>query len=257
MSKLLGKSMNLPDLFSGCYSGEHQRQSPEQFKAMFCGACQNAGCKNSRTAQSAWMLRILTQEDRLLINPQFAADGAGDALPDFKDLLHKALALEVSGRKGDWNPVSETEVRDAARELVGLPPTGFVSEKPVGLPKPPPKVERWTVKGDHGDSYDVSLTETGDWGCTCKGFTFKRDCKHVADLKLKLSRQPVEQATEVGHTSRPAPFLPPAQNTHMPSTGIMIGGADAPQQPPVHDPWAVPEKAIKVGGRIVLGGGKS
>jgi hypothetical protein len=249
--------MNLPDLFDGCYSGEHQRQAPEQFKTMFCNACQNAGCRNSRTARSAWILRILTQEDRLLVNPQFASDGAGDGLPDFKDLLHKVLALEVSDQRGDWNPVSEAEVQNAARKLVGIPPTSFVAEKPIELP--PPKIERWVVKGDHGDSYEVSLTEAGEWGCTCKGFTFTRDCKHVADLKVKLTRQPTNAVEPAGPMSRPAPFLPPAQNTRIPSTGIVIGGAPAPQEQPaaVHDPWAAPEKTLKVGGRFVLGGGKS
>lgn len=128
----------LPDLFDGCYEGEHRKLlSPEQFKQMFCGVCLNPGCLNSRGAGSKWTQRMLTQEDRLLHNPQFAPEDAATALglPDFKDMVHQALALEISDRKGDWEPVSQAEVGRAAAELVGVvpAPSGFqeAPESPV------------------------------------------------------------------------------------------------------------------------------
>ena len=40
--------MSLPDLFDGCYEGEHRKaMSPEEFTQTFCSACMNAGCQNS------------------------------------------------------------------------------------------------------------------------------------------------------------------------------------------------------------------
>lgn len=236
--------MALSDLFNGCYSGEHQRQSPEQFKATFCAVCENATCKNSRTGRTAWMARILTQEDRLLINPKFAGDGAGDGYPDFHDMVRQALAAEISSRKGDWSVPTDAEVRDAARELLTAP---------VGFQKPP---EQWTVKGDSpGSEYDVTRTHDDKWACTCKAFAFKQDCKHIQDIKTKLANAPVESGPPGPPTSRPAPFLPPATNTQTPAGGIMVGGGSVSPGPETRDPWAVPERKIGVGGRITLGGG--
>lgn len=120
----------LPDLWDGCYEGEHRKLlSPEQFKQMFCGVCLNPGCRNSRGAGSKWTQRMLTQEDRLLNNPQFAPENAAAVLgiPDFKDMVHQALALEISDKRGDWEVVSEADVGRAAAELVGVvpAPSGF------------------------------------------------------------------------------------------------------------------------------------
>ena len=234
--------MALSDLFNGCYSGEHQRQSPEEFKAMFCRVCENPTCKNSKTGQSRWMSRILTQEDRLLINPKFALDGAGDSYPDFHDMVRQALSAEISTRKGDWSVPTDAEVREAARELLTAP---------VGFQKPPP--ERWCVKGDSpGAEYEVSREHEGNWTCTCKAFTFGQGgCKHISDIQTKLANAPEESVP--APQGRPAPFLPPSVNTAVPAGGILVGGPKEPE----NDPWAVPERKVGVGARVTLGGGKS
>jgi hypothetical protein len=126
----------LPDLWDDCYEGEHRKAlAPEQFKKMFCNVCLNPGCRNSRGSGSKWNQRMLTQEDRLLNNPHFAPEDTAVVmgLPDFKDMVHQALALEISDRKGDWEVVTEAEVGKAAAELVGvIDPSGF--QKP---PEPP------------------------------------------------------------------------------------------------------------------------
>lgn len=257
----------LVDLFNQCYSGDHQRMPPEQFKQTFCAACQNSGCKNSRTGQSLWMTRILTQEETLLRNPNFAPEEMGASLPDFKDMIQRALALEISERKGDWSVASPIEVTNAARTLVGLAPSGFVKPpEPVEPPKPVEPIEpvkpaepadRWSVKGDTDNIYEVTRTSDNQWTCSCKAFAFKKACKHIQDIADKLSRapEPIAPITPVAN-SRPAPFLPPSQNTKVPNGGIMIGGGQAQPEPEQPDPWAVPERVIKVGAKVVLGGGK-
>jgi len=38
----------------------------------------------------------------------------------------------------------------------------------------------WTVSGSRGDKYIVSQNGT-KWSCTCSGFQFRRQCKHVKE----------------------------------------------------------------------------
>ncbi len=41
------------------------------------------------------------------------------------------------------------------------------------------------IKSSNGkDSYTVTLINNR-WNCTCTGFGFRRDCKHVREIKLK------------------------------------------------------------------------
>lgn len=43
------------------------------------------------------------------------------------------------------------------------------------------KGRSWQVQGSRGDSYTVT-EESGTWACTCAGFKFRGDCKHVKEL---------------------------------------------------------------------------
>ena len=38
--------------------------------------------------------------------------------------------------------------------------------------------ERRTVKGSKGNTYELTKTN-GKWTCTCPGFEYRKDCKHV------------------------------------------------------------------------------
>jgi len=129
----------IPDLWEGCYDGEHRKLLvPEQFKQMFCDVCLNAGCRNSRGAGMKWSQRMLTQEDRLLHNPNYAPPDTATVmgLPDFPDMLREALAIEISDRRGDWEPVTDAEVGRAAAELMGV----VTPSSPAGFkPEPEPK----------------------------------------------------------------------------------------------------------------------
>ena len=278
-------SRDIPDLFSGCFDGAHQQMGPEKFKQTFCAVCQNPGCRNSLTGKSLWMWRMLTQEERLLRNPAFS-DREAD-VPDFQDALAQALSIEISNRKGDWEIPTQAEVSRAAAELITGQPIGFTPPQPLQPPPPappPPQApapapvakeaapepskETWIVKGDKGSEYEVSLSGKTSWSCSCPSFKFNGDCKHVHDVKVKLSRAPENIRQDAppppsNHMpqvsmGRPAPFLPPSTNTHFPSAGVMVGGGDpepAPSPSAQPDPWAVPEAKVKVGARVIVGGG--
>jgi hypothetical protein len=41
------------------------------------------------------------------------------------------------------------------------------------------------VKGSKGQTYKV--TKTGpSWNCECRGFAYRRDCKHIQNLKILI-----------------------------------------------------------------------
>ena len=43
-------------------------------------------------------------------------------------------------------------------------------------------VETFEVAGSKGNSYTVT-NEAGRWSCTCVGFGFRKDCKHLHQVK--------------------------------------------------------------------------
>lgn len=152
----------LPDLWDGCYDGEHrQKMSPQQFRETFCANCLNAGCKNSAAAGSKWLQRMLTQEDRLLDNPLFAdeMDPQFRAIreQDFQDMVRHALAIEVSSRKGDWSVPTDAEIGAAAAEMIGMvPPSGFQTKPDPADPEEPQPPERLV---DEVQEYDLGAEE--------------------------------------------------------------------------------------------------
>jgi len=42
-------------------------------------------------------------------------------------------------------------------------------------------IKTWEVKGSKGNSYVVTRNTKG-WNCTCSGFQFRKQCKHVNEL---------------------------------------------------------------------------
>ena len=44
------------------------------------------------------------------------------------------------------------------------------------------KVKTFTVRGSKGAKYTVT-NDGGRWACTCVGFGFRRDCKHVQEAR--------------------------------------------------------------------------
>ena len=58
---------------------------------------------------------------------------------------------------------------------------------------------RWEVTGSKGDKYYVTQTEHG-LACTCSGFKFRSECKHVKSIKVE---QPSTQARTVAQSKLP------------------------------------------------------
>lgn len=232
----------LPDLFDGCYDGEHRKlMAPEQFTQMFCSVCMNVGCRNSKGAGTRWNKRMMTQEDRLLNNPDFAPENTAMVmgLPDFKNMIQDALRIEISTQRNDWEPVSDADVGRAAAEMMGvLPPSGFQKEPdptPDPTPQPHPEPEAagdapaeisgqanstldtplteppvegtWRVRGDSLDSkgkprtYTVTLYESGEWGCNCP--SRENPCKHSRYIQARLT--PEKKSDPVPDPVRPTP----------------------------------------------------
>jgi hypothetical protein len=271
-------SRSLPDLWDSCYEGEHRRiKSPEQFKNEFCSACMNVGCRNSRGAGTKWNQRIISQEDRLLNNPQFAPEDAAITLglPDFKNMIQEALRVEISTQRNDWEPVSDADVGRAAAEMLGIvqpsvaKPKGFEPEVPPEEPPEPEetreKLGQWKVKGDSVDergnrrTYVVTQYQDGEWSCTCP--SRENPCKHSRGIQNRLSPQPKEPDSPRPDpvVPKPAPrsSFPTSMNTPAPDGGVMIGGGPPPAPKPPVDPWeptAPKVKKIEVGGRVKFKG---
>jgi hypothetical protein len=164
---------SLPDLWDGCYDGEHRKtMSPQQFRETFCANCLNAGCKNSTAAGSKWIQRMLTQEDRLLDNPLFADENDPQFRAireqDFQDMVRQALAIEVSTRKGDWSVPTDAEIGAVAAEMVGMvpPPSGFKAKADPEEPQPPERLVDEVQEYDLGAEDPkpvITVSEAGDY----------------------------------------------------------------------------------------------
>jgi hypothetical protein len=59
----------------------------------------------------------------------------------------------------------------------------------VGNTVPPPsRGFSHEVIGSRGDRYTVARTSTDLWSCTCSGYHYRRDCRHVRHVKNLFER---------------------------------------------------------------------
>lgn len=72
------------------------------------------------------------------------------------------IKIDLRGRKFKLNPVQYR--------------TDLEEEQPQG--------RVWTVKGSKGDEYRIT-EHGGNLSCTCSGFRFRGDCKHVKDPSIR------------------------------------------------------------------------
>jgi hypothetical protein len=85
----------------------------------------------------------------------YAFKPATGEIKTFKNFIR----IDVRGRKFVVNPVQfETKLKE---------------DEPEG--------RTWTVKGSKGDEYKITDVN-GNLSCTCSGFRFRGDCKHVKGL---------------------------------------------------------------------------
>jgi hypothetical protein len=49
-----------------------------------------------------------------------------------------------------------------------------------------PRGRTWQVAGSKGNSYTVTQ-ELGTWSCTCSGFRFRNQCRHVLEISSTVS----------------------------------------------------------------------
>jgi len=50
----------------------------------------------------------------------------------------------------------------------------------------------WPMQGSKGNSYEVKLHDKG-FDCTCPGFTFRGECKHVKEVARRAFAEYVPQ----------------------------------------------------------------
>jgi hypothetical protein len=70
------------------------------------------------------------------------------------------IRIDVRGRKFVVNPI----------------------QYPTTAKEPEPEGRYWVVKGSKGDAYRVSENR-GEWACTCSGFKFRGQCRHITELQ--------------------------------------------------------------------------
>lgn len=77
--------------------------------------------------------------------------------------------------------------------------------------------KRWQVpSGSNNDTYVVGLSETGDYACTCIGWTRhtpRKDCKHIRAIKIfpnyemPVDKSPIVQRQDQDLMKRPGRLI--------------------------------------------------
>ena len=78
-----------------------------------------------------------------------------------------------------WIPVPEgTTLDDLDRYMT------WKSNATQSAPEAP-QLDRWTVEGSKGNTYRVEAYN-GLWRCSCKGYEFRRKCRHIEEVKQNV-----------------------------------------------------------------------
>lgn len=111
-------------------------------------------------------------------NPQFAVrDRYFYPVPEY----HEYEGEETTLKHIDSNQylclttgLADFKVRIIDRSMIvnSEPQKLFILDEFFGV------TERRTVKGSKGNTYELTKTN-GKWTCTCPGFEYRKDCKHV------------------------------------------------------------------------------
>lgn len=95
-------------------------------------------------------------------------------LDDGKSKMYAFKARGTEAIKVFKNPI---RIDTRGRKFV-INPVQFKTK----LKEPEPEGRVWVVKGSKGDEYKVSESG-GNFNCTCSGFKFRGQCKHVESIR--------------------------------------------------------------------------
>ena len=103
-----------------------------------------------------------------------------DSVPNGVYLLDDGKSKMYAFRSGNSNSIkvfkNAIRIDTRGRKFV-VNPEQFAT----GVKEPEPEGRTWTVKGSKGDEYQVTELR-GNLSCTCSGFRFRGDCKHVKSV---------------------------------------------------------------------------
>lgn len=250
------------------------RVEPSLVTAQVCFMCRNPQCHRAGWSESKWSNRVETQEDRLLDHPQFSDLSSPEhmAIHDlaWKDLLRKAMRLEISAMRGDWEPVKDEDVppTDGIVEVGSQESVNAVDTALAALAakqgKPKPKIPRLaaSIEDPTVASPPQSRLEQRYGNPSRKKQPTPEQAARMAarmgvsvdeDLPedLPAPLRPSEPESELEAEAQPERSPPPEPrpqpvptqmvNTSVPREGIMVGGPE-PEKKPAADPWAPKKK---------------
>ena len=220
----------MSDYLATCNSGK-LRTDPKAFTALWCKRCQRKDCDLAEWAkldpmarrQATWREHYFGMPQADTAIPKFAQIAGRD----FKDLLHKAVKLEISAQRGDWS-VPELEINDGKVVQAPEDTTRQVDEAVRQLTRP---------QDEPDESDDLPLEEPAP-----------------------PPEEPAPDPDPDPPVRRPKPVFP-VKGGNTPDVGEqMVGGASKPPPPKkAKDPWAPPPKPkhliVKAGATITFGAG--
>jgi len=211
----------------------------QDFKESFCAWCKNPECVNS-FGDDLFTHRVRTQFNRLC-----RPDQGDPKLPKYaqivetvwQDMTQKALQLEISARRGDW----EVPVVDGSPEAASPADTAVVDE-----------AVRQLARSRGQDEPDLPQPAEDDFAQAAEEIL-----EGLPEPEPETPTEPKPQAPQ--HPKKDPQFKPPNRgNTEVPVGGIMIGGEAPPTPEQEVDSWAPPAETgtvVKAGAVIRLGVG--
>jgi hypothetical protein len=97
----------------------------------------------------------------------------GRVLDSWRWLTDREFCMEGDR---DW-PVRVININSVA-EIQVL--SGTLTEIDIGT-------KTWSVEGSRGNKYQVQRDHRG-WSCSCPGFQFRRQCRHIVELSEKHAK---------------------------------------------------------------------
>lgn len=215
-----------------------QTDNEATFREMVCLRCRQPGCDLAGWAGDRFARRVSEQPDRM-----FQAEQRDPSLPryahlvDFKDMLHRAMQLEVADRRGDWE-VPEIPIVDGRVDKAS-PATSTAVDNAVRAMAHAQGREAPDLPDPHAAADEAFVTETAD----LMGQVVEPE-EPTPPPEDPPDSKPMRQAPQVSRPQMP--------NTQIPAGGLMVDGATTEPQRAA-DPWAPPKPkpdVVPVGAKI-------